>query len=322
MKFRTWGTRGSVSVSSPEKIRFGGNTTCLEVVSECLPKGHGFALDCGTGYVPFTDALLARGIMKVDVLMTHLHHDHTMGMPLAGHPFFDGAHTTVWGPYEHGIGPKEMLEYLFHQPFFPVEFASVKHRFTTHNLAVIGTQVLLIHPVGGFQLHAMDVFRRADASGQQLPFKGGKKFPISECLVVFMYRTVHPEYTVSYRFEERPTGRVGVFLTDHERTAAFPADLVRHVNGAHLFIEDGQYSKTVYETRTAGFGHATPEYCVELAWRCKVGKLGLTHHDPRAKDNTVAERLAEAKAHAEQIGCDPKFVEAIFACADYEELDV
>lgn len=322
MEVGMWGTRGSVSVSSPDKVRYGGNTTCVEVSSDCIPKGHGLAVDCGTGLVPYTDSLLGRKILNLDVLMTHPHHDHTMGLPLAGHPFIDAARINVWGTNEHGIGPKEVMEYLFKPPFFPVDFPLVRHRFVTHNLGVIGTQVLTIHPVGGYQLHNTDVFKRAEAADQQLAFKGGKRFPIGECLVVWMYRTLHPEYTVSYRFEERPTGRVFVFLTDHERTASFPSDLVRHVRGAHLFVQDGQYSKITYETRTAGFGHATPEYCVELANLCEVEVLGLTHHDPRAKDTMVDERLAEAKAHAEKIGCSPNFVRAIFACADYQRLVV
>lgn len=322
MKIKLWGTRGSVSVASPDIVRYGGNTTCVEVVSDCIPQGNGLAMDGGSGSVPYSDSLLARGIRQNNYLMTHYHHDHTMGIPLTGHPYIDGAHTNVWGPHEHDVGPRQMLEFLFRSPFFPVDFPMVKHRFTTHNLKTIGTQVLVVHPVGGFQLHNVDVFKRADAEGRQLAFKGGKKFPINQCLVVWMYRTMHPEYTVSYRFEERTTGRVFVFLTDHERTSGFSGDLVRHVSGAHLFVEDGQYSQAVYDTRTAGFGHATPEYCVELAHRCLVERLGLTHHDPRAKDMAVDERLVEAKAHAVKIGCDPKFVESLFACADYMELEV
>ncbi|MFA6547352.1 MAG: hypothetical protein WCT11_00190 [Candidatus Magasanikbacteria bacterium] len=189
MKVRTWGTRGSVSVSGPDKVRYGGNTTCIEVISDCIQKGNGLVVDGGTGFVPCTDSLLGRGIMKVNVLMTHEHHDHTMGIPLSGHPFIDGAHTSVWGPHEHGVGPLEMLEYLFRPPMFPVDFRTLKHRFSTHNLAVIGTQVLLIHPIGGFQLHQASVFKQAEATGRQLTFAGGKKFIFWEffCSCNFIY---------------------------------------------------------------------------------------------------------------------------------------
>jgi ribonuclease BN (tRNA processing enzyme) len=136
-----------------------------------------------------------------------------------------------------------------------------------------------------------------------------------------MYKTTHPEQTVSFRIEERPTGKVFVFLTDHECTAALPANLLKHVQGADLLVQDGQYPMDAYETRFGGFGHATPEYCATVAHRAEVKRLGITHHDINATDADVGLRLAEAKRQARELG-NPRLAESIFACACYQKIDV
>ena len=46
MQARVWGCRGSLSVSGPETVRYGGNTSCIEVR---LDSGPTLVLDAGTG---------------------------------------------------------------------------------------------------------------------------------------------------------------------------------------------------------------------------------------------------------------------------------
>lgn len=322
MKVTTYGTRGSTPIARPDATRYGGNTTCLRVKSDCLPPGVALVVDTGSGYLPLSHQLLKEKIMSVAVVFTHYHHDHTQGMLLAPHTFIPAAKVAVWGPTEHGEGPQEILQAIMRAPHFPVDFAKVAHRFKCHNLEHIGTQVLVIHPVGGFTLMKVDRFERAVAEKKQLPLQGGK-FPVEECLVVRMYKTTHPEYTVSYRFEERPTGRVFVFLTDHENTDGYPLELKNHIRGAHLLIQDGQYSQKKYQEQTAGYGHGTPEYCARTAGICDVERLGITHHDPMASDEEVDARVSEARVFAREYGVElGKVGEFIFGCADYQESEV
>lgn len=320
MRITTYGTRGSTPVSRPDTVRFGGNTTCLRIESECLPPGVAFVVDTGSGYFPLSQQLLKEGIMNVAVVYTHYHHDHTQGLLLAPHTYIPKANVEVWGPSEHGEGPREVMQDIMRAPHFPVDFKKVAHRFKCHGLQHIGTQVLVIHPVGGFTLMKVDTFERALAEGKQLPLKNGK-FPMWDCLVVRMHKTTHPEYTVSYRFEERTTGRIFVFLTDHENTDGYPTDLKNHISGANLLIQDGQYSQKKYQEQTAGYGHGTPEYCARTAITCGVKKLGITHHDPMASDEDVDARVNEARAFA-AANEGWESAEQIFACADYQQTEV
>lgn len=319
MKITLYGVRGSMSVSSPQTVRYGGNTTCLEIHSKCLPEGMALAVDAGTGLPPLSLRAFSRGLKKLVVLMTHYHHDHTQGITMAPHTF-GGEEIAMYGPEDHGVGPKQVMELLMREPVFPVNFEKLAHRFRCKPMKNIGTQVLIIHPEAGVHLIQMSEYNKARAAGSNGRVCNGKCLLI-ECLVVLMYRTTHPEQTISYRFIEMPTGKVFVFLTDHESTAALPADLRAHVANADLLIADGQYAQTVYDERTAGFGHATPEYCALLAHRTGVKCLGITHHDPNASDSDVDARVAEAKAEAVRLG-NQALADRTFGAACYQEIEI
>ena len=115
-------------------------------------------------------------------------------------------------------------------------------------------------------------------------------------LVIRMWRTSHKEETISYRFEERPTGRIFTFMTDHEATAAIPRDMLAHIKGSHLLVIDAQYTKKQYESITGGWGHATPTYAVEVAKAAGIDRVVLTHHDPQACNNFLEQEIL-AEAH-------------------------
>lgn len=321
MKVKFFGTRGSIPICNPKSMNYGGNTTCLRVISECIPKGWALVVDTGSGYVPLSLDLIGEKIMNVAILYTHWHHDHTQGLCLAPHTFIPKAQIKVWGPHEHGIGPVRILTNIMQAPVFPVEFVKLKHRFECNSLKHIGTQVLIVHPTAGFQLMDLNRYRSCVyEEGKQLKINGSFQ-DVKDCLVIFMYKTDHPEYSVSYRFQEKPTGKSFVFLTDHENTASISNDLLLHVKDANLLVQDSQYSDHIYRIKTSGFGHGTPEYCADLMHAAKVNRLGLTHHDPFATDDDVNKRVSEAKVRAKSIGVENAEIR-IFACADYMEVEV
>jgi len=321
MQVKAYGTRGSIPICRATSYKYGGNTTCLRIYSDCFPSDFAFAVDAGSGYIDLSTDALREGKKHIGLIFTHYHHDHTMALPLAAHTHVKGTLTRVWGPSEHGEGPRQIAENLMREPYFPVNFAKVRDRFDFRPFKVIGTEVLVIHPKAGFHVVPVDVYQKGLANGKTIDVRGIGKVPINECLLVFMYKTAHPEYTVSYAFVEGTTGRKFVFLTDHEVTTAIAKDLREHVRGADLLIQDGQYSHERYMKETGGFGHGTPEYCAELAIAGDVKRLLLTHHDPNATDEDVEKRLAEAQQHAIALGHE-QFAKYISAAADYQIYDV
>jgi ribonuclease BN (tRNA processing enzyme) len=332
MKILFYGTRGSIPIANPQSVKTGGNTTCLRVDSACLPKDTWLVVDAGSGMVPLSFDALAAGAKSVEILFTHWHHDHTQGLPLSPLAFIKAIKLSVFGPIDHGLGPREVIEAIIKPPFFPVDFKEVGSHFSFKALELENSRVILIHPEGGLKIFNLEQFENIKNDGKMFPIGKGK-YPLQECMVIRMHRSNHPERTISYRFEEGPTGKVFTFLTDHENQDGIPQSLRAHLSRADLLVMDSQYPRDKYDRSTAGFGHATPDYCVRVALAAGAKRLGLTHHDPSSTDQVVEAILAEArKAHGEltqeakgDAKPSPKpSLKAgdIFVCTDYSTVEV
>ncbi len=338
MKVIMWGTRGSIAVANPRSVKAGGNTTCFEIASDCLPPGTHLMVDAGTGFVPAGCNYLSElssGKLKYVLLFTHYHWDHIQGLTLAPPTFIEQVPMEIYGPIDEGFGPLEMVKYLFRRPFFPVDSKSVIHKIKPKPLEGYDVHVILIHPKGGITTVSLDRYKITLADKRQFVF-GGKRFPVEECLVVRMTKTHHGNANgVSYRFEENPTGKVCVICTDHEDMVSLSADIRAHLNSADLAIMDAQYDQKRYMTKTGNYGHGAPHGVVKHAVVCGVNRLGQTHHDPGSTDDYLEGMiLAEARIALEEIRNDTKLLETygvkeipltaenIFLCLDYMETEV
>jgi phosphoribosyl 1,2-cyclic phosphodiesterase len=101
MQVRFWGTRGSIATPGPDTLRFGGNTSCVEVTTSA---GACFILDCGTGARALGAALMARGPkpLTATILLSHTHWDHIQGFPFFAPLFVPENQITVCGPEGSG----------------------------------------------------------------------------------------------------------------------------------------------------------------------------------------------------------------------------
>lgn len=318
MRVKFYGTRGTIAVGGDKFAKYGGMTTCLRIKSNCLPQGTWLVVDAGNGIIPLAIDGVAAHVNEAKLLLTHYHHDHTNGLPISAWVHMKSVPMEIFGPIYRNIGPKEVLQALMEPPLFPVAFAEVASHLNFKGICHPPGMVFAIHPQGGMKTFRLDEFERAEQrSSAQLSFGKGTKYNISECLIVRMEQTNHPDYTVSYRFEERPTGKVFVFATDHENQCETPTKLRNHFRDADLLVADCQYTEEVYKTR-AGYGHGTPKHCVKLAREADVKCLGLTHHDPMSTDRDVDAILLAANDEA----CVTGFLGEVFACADYQEIEV
>lgn len=318
MEVTFYGTRGSTPISRGSSCRYGGNTSCVRVASPCLPKKHWLVIDAGSGIVPLSwDFLQAKG-NAVSILLTHYHHDHTQGFALSAFPYLRKVAIGLYGPHEHNIGPKEVFSTLMRPPFFPVHFAEIGSHINCHNVEFPNSTILLVHPIGGLKVLTRESFERLLEKGKQLPFHGTQKFDVSECMVIRMHRSNHPEQTISYRFEEHPTGKVFVFVTDHENQDGIPQRFREHLQWADLLVMDCQFTRKRYDEVTCGWGHGTPDYVVRVAHQAGAKRLGITHHDPPSDDALIDEILATARGHASQAGA----AFDVFACYDYMNIDL
>src|SRR2546427_276561 len=97
MEVRFWGTRGSIPTPGSHTVRFGGNTSCVEVRTA---EGHIFIFDCGTGARPLGEALMAPPVAPVSASLpfSHTHWAHIQGFPFFA-PAFEPRNTiAAYGP--------------------------------------------------------------------------------------------------------------------------------------------------------------------------------------------------------------------------------
>ena len=117
MLVRICGSRGSVPSPGAEKLRYGGNTSCVQVV---LSDGTHLILDAGTGICNLPAHLGTSG-GQVNILLTHLHLDHIQGL-LFFSPLFE-AHSRVmiWGPLAPGVSLRNRVARCLSTPLTPVD---------------------------------------------------------------------------------------------------------------------------------------------------------------------------------------------------------
>lgn len=210
-----------------------------------------------------------------------------------------------------------MYRHLMKAPYFPVEYDGFGSHITCHNIKNPNITVLLFHPKGGIKRLRLDEFERLRAGSKQMPFDR-HSFALEECLLITMFRSHHPEQTISYRFIECSTGDSCVFLTDHENQSGISVELKRHTHDVKLLIEDCQYSEEDYQKRKTGWGHASDEYVAWLAGEAEVEALGLTHHDPASTDQVIDEIVDATRRHIQKTGRHIP----VFGCFDGLVIDV
>lgn len=118
-----WGVRGSIAVSSPDHIRYGGNTSCIEV----RVGDHRFLLDAGTGIRCVSKEFLQRDVRTTHLLLTHTHWDHINGLPFFRVAYDPNRRVHIMAGHlkDHG-GIQSFLSAQMVHPFFPVPLEAMK----------------------------------------------------------------------------------------------------------------------------------------------------------------------------------------------------
>ena len=122
MLARVWGCRGSVAAPGEATVRYGGNTSCVEVR---LESGHVLVLDAGTGMRPLGAALNATAGSELHILLTHLHMDHLQGLGFFRPLFQPGVDVHIWGPPSPVQTLAERIAIYLSPPLFPVRLADI-----------------------------------------------------------------------------------------------------------------------------------------------------------------------------------------------------
>ncbi len=266
MKIKYWGVRGSIptpSTGGKETGKYGGNTSCLEVVAE----GERYILDAGSGLRMLGQELMKDGYApggngKATILLGHFHWDHIDGFPFFVPAYIAGNSFDIYGP-KNGVpeNTKSVTEEVFRKQ-----------------------QSEYVFPITIDRMGAEFNFRDLE-DGEKLD----RKAKVS-CIELN-----HPGGVLSYRIEEN--GRSFVYASDYEHSDGTDEKLVEWARNADVLVYDGQYTPEEYETYK-GRGHSTYERGIDIASAANVATLVLTHHDPTHDDKTLDAILQRAKDYA------------------------
>ncbi len=271
MKVRFWGVRGSIASPGPKTVRYGGNTTCIEIRTD---NNELIILDAGTGIFPLSQTLLAELPVTANVLITHSHWDHIQGLPFFIPNFIPGNTLRLHGCYDpvSGNGIEQVMAVQLQYSYFPVREAEMKGRIEYVTLAPeqsvqIGsatvTPFLLSHPV-------MDFGYRIECNGKSVFFTGDHEPP---------YNIYAPG---DAQFDDYQN------LVDEKNRA-----IEKAMHGVDVLIADSSYTDAEYPSKK-GWGHGTFSSSMALARAAGAKVLFCTHHEPTRSDDALEAAFATA----------------------------
>ncbi|MBV9574843.1 MAG: MBL fold metallo-hydrolase, partial [Acidobacteriales bacterium] len=125
MRIKFWGVRGSTPTPQADKMRYGGNTSCVEVrVGDGL-----YIFDCGTGFRVLGQQL-RREFRDRDifahVFVSHYHWDHIQGIPFFGPLFENPQNRFAFHSSSRTRSLKKVMEEQMSSPYFPVGLTEMK----------------------------------------------------------------------------------------------------------------------------------------------------------------------------------------------------
>jgi phosphoribosyl 1,2-cyclic phosphodiesterase/DNA-binding response OmpR family regulator len=287
MRVRFWGARGSLAKPGPSTLRYGGNTSCVEVRTAA---GTLIILDCGTGLHGLGQALMGgkNPAPRGHVLISHTHWDHIQGIPFFAPLFVSQAEWDIYGPKGIGASLQDSLAGQMQYAYFPVALEQLDAKIRYHELIEGTFQVEDVTVKTRYLNHpALTVAYRLEADGAAV-----------------VYASDHEPHS-----RHLATGK-GEMLGEDLRHCEFLA-------GADLVIHDAQYNAAEYPAKV-GWGHSTVEYAVEVCRVAGAKRVALTHHHPLSRAAAVVGRVAAARADLAARGSALE----VFAAAEGQVIEV
>jgi len=248
MKLKIWGARGSIPAPGPETMRYGGNTSCVEVT---LGDGSTLILDAGTG-IRNLGLVLPRVEQPIHILLTHLHLDHIQGLMFFAPAFRPESEIIIWGPASPEATLRDRIARYISAPLAPVEVRELPSLVSFRDAEPTEWSI------GPARVLAQSVTHRGPTLG---------------------YRIEDAGTTLAYIPDHEPG--LGAPLADLEDEWISGFELA---DGASMLIHDCQYTDQEYPAHV-GWGHCPMSDALAFSRRVRTQRLLLFHHDPMHSDD-------------------------------------
>jgi len=264
-RLRFWGVRGSFPAPGSGTVRYGGHTACLAFEGP----GPAVILDAGSGLMPCGQSMVANdGPRDVEILLSHTHLDHLLGLPFFAPLYREGWTVRLRGPKPERRTLQSVVDAMLDQAVFPLPAAQRLARFTVEEL-------------------------------------GGGPFEVAGW-TVRTCRLNHPGPTVAFRLD-RPGVKSVAYVTDNELDGIthgvspdWRAGLVDFLSGVDTLVHDTMFMEAELTSR-AGWGHSSPRRAIQLAADAGCGELLLFHHDVFKDDDSMDAMVQRSRLAAAEL---------------------
>ena len=271
MRIKVLGARGSIPCPGPDTVRYGGNTSCVQVT---LDDGALLVLDAGTGIRNLE--LPTDGPRRIHILLTHLHLDHVQGL-LFFAPLFDPCNEiTIWGPPMEGVPLRRRIARYLSAPLTPVELSDVPSQLEFRDC-----------PKGEWRIGSACI--RAEFVNHRGPTLG---YAISEPGATLCYLPDHEPALIG-PLDELDAAWISGYALAHE---------------ADLLLHDAQYTDAQYPGHF-GWGHSSLSDALTFARRTGARRTLLSHHGPEQSDEDLDALRVVAQRRWVELGGEPGAIE-------------
>lgn len=288
VKFR--GVRGSYPIAHKDYLKYGGNTSCVEV----NVGGHLIIIDAGTGLINLGNELMETHIasgtdiydrkpIEAALLLSHIHQDHIQGFT-----FFRPSHVAttklnIFGATDYNETLADELAQLLFTKSFPLDLGDIAANLKMHDMNETEYIILRNDEV---------IIKRLEGLGELVPKDND--------IIISCYKSyAHPQdgvmiYKIAYKDKSL------VYASDKESYIGGDKKLSMFARNCDLLIHDAQYITEDYlnpYSPKQGYGHSTFDMALDAQKQSGAKKLAFYHFDPGYSD----EKLDSIAQHYQKV---------------------
>ena len=218
MRIRFWGVRGTIPTPGPQTVRYGGNTSCIDILTS---DQQVIIIDAGSGIRRLGQVLQQEYPDRVvgSILISHTHWDHIQACPFFAPVFARNSRFVLVGRKRVGKHLREVLAGQFLEPYLPYAYQKLPGIFLVKEV------------------------------------ESGEKIIVGESTTIQVQDMEHPGGCLGFRIEDQ--GNVFVYCSDtrHDKDG-LTQSVLELAQGADFLVHDAHFPEYEDAQRLPDWGHS------------------------------------------------------------------